>query len=113
MCRTLPRVLAPPPSILGLLPPPSLLRMLVSLALGSVFPILSLIISPGGDVSVFMEAATAVLWHLVVFLLMVGFSFMPILYSYFMSILSSVDFMHVRVLFLMGFYCYICLDSFL
>ncbi|CAL8119984.1 unnamed protein product [Prunus armeniaca] len=38
MCRALARVLAPPPSILGLLPPPSLLRMLVSLALGSVIP---------------------------------------------------------------------------
>ncbi|CAL2254516.1 unnamed protein product [Prunus armeniaca] len=37
MCRVLARVLTPPPSILGLLRPPSLLRMLVSLALGSVF----------------------------------------------------------------------------
>ncbi|KAI5340068.1 hypothetical protein L3X38_019342 [Prunus dulcis] len=39
MCRALAQVLAPPPSILGLLPPPSLLRMLVSLALGSIFPV--------------------------------------------------------------------------
>ncbi|CAL8998590.1 unnamed protein product, partial [Prunus brigantina] len=38
MCRALAQVRAPPSSILGLLPPPSLLRMLVSLALGSVFP---------------------------------------------------------------------------
>ncbi|VVA23441.1 Hypothetical predicted protein [Prunus dulcis] len=70
MCRALPRVLTLPPSILGLLPPPSLLRMLVSLALGSVFPVLSLIISPGGDVSIFMEAAASLLWRSVVFLLL-------------------------------------------
>ncbi|CAL8138969.1 unnamed protein product [Prunus armeniaca] len=63
MCRALAWVLAPPPSILGLLPPPSLLRMLVSLALGSVFLVLSLIISHGGDLSVFMEA-TAGFWAL-------------------------------------------------
>ncbi|ONI18119.1 hypothetical protein PRUPE_3G197900 [Prunus persica] len=43
MCRALAQVLAPPPSILGLLPPPSLLRMLVSLALGSIFPGLFLV----------------------------------------------------------------------
>ncbi|CAL2262887.1 unnamed protein product [Prunus armeniaca] len=72
MCRALARVRAPPPSILGLLPPPSLLRMLVSLALGSVFPVLSLITSPDGDISIFMEAAAAILWCLVVFLLLIA-----------------------------------------
>ncbi|KAL6270940.1 hypothetical protein ACE6H2_002344 [Prunus campanulata] len=129
MCRALARVLAPPPSTLGLL---------VSLALGSVFPglfldwlrfpswcfggfvfvgvimslmvdlciardfqicsscicfvcfgvfaVLSLIICPDGDVLVFMEAAAAVLWRLVVVLPSVGSGFMPILYPDFMSV---------------------------
>ncbi|CAL9013539.1 unnamed protein product [Prunus brigantina] len=54
-----------------------------------VFAVLSLIISPGGDVSVFMEAAVAILWGLVVFLLLVGSGFMPVLYSNFMLVLSS------------------------
>ncbi|BBH04384.1 hypothetical protein Prudu_015515 [Prunus dulcis] len=64
-CRgALARVRAPPPSILGLLPPPFLIRMLVSLALGSVFPVLSLITSHGGNVSVFMEVTVALLWRL-------------------------------------------------
>ncbi|KAI5321319.1 hypothetical protein L3X38_030390 [Prunus dulcis] len=100
MCRALARVRAPPPSILGLLPPPSLIRMLVSLALESVFPVLSLITSPGGDVSVFMEVKVALLWRFMVFLLLVGSGFMLVLYSDFLSVLGScfmpiVDFMPV------------------
>ncbi|KAL6283107.1 hypothetical protein ACE6H2_014036 [Prunus campanulata] len=94
MCKALPRVLALPPSILRLLPLPSLLRMLVSLAMGSVFAVFSLIISHGDDVSIFVEAATVVLWRLVLFLLLVGFGFMPVLDSDFMSVLDS-DFMSV------------------
>ncbi|CAL2250411.1 unnamed protein product [Prunus armeniaca] len=64
MCRALTQVLTPHPSILGLLPPPSLLRMLFFLLLWEVFSrvcswiVPSLIISPGGDVSIFMKVAT-------------------------------------------------------
>ncbi|KAL6292405.1 hypothetical protein ACE6H2_000547 [Prunus campanulata] len=54
-----------------------------------MFAVLSLIISPGGDVSVFKEAAAMVLWRLVVFLPLVGSGFMPTLYSDFMSVLCS------------------------
>lgn len=64
-----------------------------------VFVVLSLMISPGGDVSIFMEATTAVLWHLMVFLLLVSSgvldsNFMSILGSNFMSVLDS-DFLHI------------------
>ncbi|KAL6289218.1 hypothetical protein ACE6H2_006728 [Prunus campanulata] len=62
--------------------------------------ILSLIISFGGNVSVFIEAVASVLWRLVVFLLLVDSGFMPVLYSDSMSVLGSgfmpiVDFMSV------------------
>ncbi|ONI21704.1 hypothetical protein PRUPE_2G082500 [Prunus persica] len=65
-----------------------------------VFAVLALIISHGGDVSVFMEATATVLWHLLVFLLLVGSGFIQVLDSNFMLVLRSgfmpvVEFMHV------------------
>lgn len=63
-----------------------------------VFAVLSPINSPGGNVSIFIETATSILWRLVVFLPLVGFGVMPVLYYEFMLVLGSsfvivVDFM--------------------
>ncbi|KAL6280168.1 hypothetical protein ACE6H2_017049 [Prunus campanulata] len=66
MCKALAWVLEPPPSILGLLPP----IFCICFVCFGMFAILSLIISPSGDVLVFMEAVAMLLWRLVVFLIL-------------------------------------------